>query len=154
MTWRSTHPTLPVVFFHKLAVVVVIEGWVTIHALLFAKLVVLSFCTVHCSINNLRTNRKQLVRKTTARTSKSHITILGRRSQQKTGGALEIFKILNTLVFIFCKNYFNSGETLLSFGSYWLTSHSHAIHTILHVEFLAALRKRPTLTITLSLEIT
>lgn len=56
--WWSTHPALAVVFLHKLAVVVVIKGWITFHAFLLAQLVVLSFSTVHCSINDLRENRK------------------------------------------------------------------------------------------------
>lgn len=54
--FSTTYPTISIVFFHKLAIVVVVKRWVALHPFLFTKLMVLSFCTVHSSIHNLRKN--------------------------------------------------------------------------------------------------
>lgn len=51
-----TYPTISIVFFHKLAIVVVVKGGVALHTFLFTKLVVLSFRAVHRSVNNLKKN--------------------------------------------------------------------------------------------------
>lgn len=57
---RRTYPTISVVLFHELAIVVVVKCWVALHAFLFTELMVLSFGTVHRGVNNLRRNRKKL----------------------------------------------------------------------------------------------
>lgn len=48
-----TYPSVSIVFFCKLAVVVVVEGGVAFYTLLLAQLLVLSFSAVHSSIGYL-----------------------------------------------------------------------------------------------------
>lgn len=51
-----THPSISIVFFHKLAIVVVVKCWVALHPFLLTKVVVLSLCAVHSGVHNLSRN--------------------------------------------------------------------------------------------------
>lgn len=57
MTLAFTHPSLSSIFFHKLPVVVIVEGGVAINSLLLAQVMILIFGTVHRSVGDLKCKR-------------------------------------------------------------------------------------------------
>jgi len=57
MTLAFTHPSLSSIFFHKLPIVVIVEGGVAINSLLLAQVMILIFGTVHRSVGDLKCKR-------------------------------------------------------------------------------------------------
>lgn len=99
----TTYPTVSIVFFYKLAIVVVVEGWVPLHPLLLAHVMVLSFGAVHSSIHNLNSNKSSSVRVLMQRVYAftAHIYVKSdlitesnyRISEQQSGPILALFEI-------------------------------------------------------------
>lgn len=57
VTLAVTYPSISSIFFHKLPIVVIVEGGVAIDPLLLAQVMILSFGTVHCSVGDLKHKR-------------------------------------------------------------------------------------------------